>query len=131
MELNLTDREEAILTSLVVSAWNEAGRDGRTGPWVDSVRALLTKLDVMGAQPSWKVNPKGGEPFGTKVTFWSTHCGIQRAVITWSPKPEAERDRLDPGQWQIAIFDQGMTHAPAEQITLGWHPDAYGMDTPA
>lgn len=131
MELNLTEREQGILLGLATSACLEAARADRTGPWVDSVKVIVSQVEYSLSHAAWKVHPKGGEPFGTKVTFWSTRWGIQRALITRSPKPEAERDRFDLGQWQIVIFDSGMTHAPAEQLTLGWHPDAFEMDTPA
>ena len=131
MELDITEREQGILLGLATSACLQAALDGRTGPWVDAVKRIVAQVERALSEPKWKVHPKGGEPFGTKVTFWSTHWGIQRAVITRSPKPEAERDRFDLVQWQIVIFDSGMTHAPAEQLTLGWHPDAVGMDTPA
>jgi hypothetical protein len=86
----------------------------------------------MSTNPESKVHPTGGEPFGTKVTFWSTHWGTRHAIITSSPKPEAEREFLDAKEWGIVLRPDrsggGMTFAPGEQLTLGWHPDG---DTPA
>lgn len=124
MDLDITAHETGILVGLLVSASNEASRDGRTGAWVDSVRRILAQVERAEVQSTWKVAPVGGEPFGTKVTFWSAHWGIQRALITRSPKVESERDLMDVTQWQIVIIDSGMTHAPADQLTIGWHPDA-------
>lgn len=123
MSPELTDHEKGILTGLVVSAFNEAGRDSRTGPWVDALHSILTKWNHLTNQSLWKVAPTGGEPFGTKVTFWSANWGTRHAVITSSPKPQAERAFLDPTEWGIAIRGSGMTFAPAEQLTLGWHPE--------
>lgn len=75
-----------------------------------------------------KPRPVGGEPFGTQVTFWSTHWGVRCAIITSSPKPVGERDFLDAKEWGIVLKPDrsggGMTFAPADQLTLGWHPDA-------
>jgi hypothetical protein len=75
-----------------------------------------------------KVHPKGGEPFGTKVTMWSTNWGTRHALITSSPKPEGEREFLDTEQWGIvlrpdSIGSGGMTYAGVECLTLGWHPE--------
>lgn len=125
MSLELTDHEQGILTGLVISAFNEAGRDSRTGPWVDALHSILTKWNHLTNEALWKVAPTGGEPFGTKVTFWSAHWGTRHAVITRSPKPANKRDRFDSTQWQIVIKGSGMTHAPADQLTLGWHPDHF------
>lgn len=124
MIINLTDTHEAILVGLLVSALDQARREGRTGPWVDSVREIFDACESSPNQPAGrKVRPTGGEPFGTQVTFWSAHWGNQHALITRSPKPAGERGRFDVSQWQIAIKDGGMTHAGADSLTLGWHPD--------
>lgn len=123
LHLDLTERETGILVGLAVAACNDAGRDGRTGPWVDSVRRIVAEMERAESYPLWKVHPAGGEPFGTQVTFWSANWGTMHAVITSSPKPETERDFLDTSEWGIVIRGSGMTHAPADQLTLGWHPE--------
>jgi hypothetical protein len=71
-----------------------------------------------------KPRPVGGEPFGTKVTFWSANWGTRHAIITSSPKPEGDRERFDSTEWGIVIKGGGMTFVPGESLTLGWHPDA-------
>lgn len=123
MDLQLTDYERGVLTGLIVSAANEAGRDGRSGPWVDGVLGILAAINRDTNQAAWKVPPVGGEPFGTKVTFWSANWGVRHAVITSSPKPQAEREFLDSTEWCIVIKGSGMTFVPAEALTLGWHPE--------
>lgn len=123
MDLDITDYERGVLTGLVVSAANEAGRDGRTGPWVDGVLAILAAINRDTNQAAWKVPPVGDEPFGTKVTLWSAHWGARHAVITSSPRPQAERKLLDTSEWDIVIKGDGMISAPAEALTLGWHPE--------
>lgn len=131
MDLDITEREAGILVGLLASASNEAGRDGRTGPWVDSVRRILAQVERAESRPNWKVHPTGSEPFGTRVTFWSAHWGNRHAVIIESPKPEGQRELFDSREWKIVIHGSGMTHAPADSLTLGWHPDAVGTATPA
>lgn len=131
MDVEFSNSQSAIVLGLVVSALNEAARDGRTGPWVDRVTDTLSALNRAENLAKWKVAPTGGEPFGTKVTFWSANWGTRHAVITSSPKPQAERDFLDCAEWGIVIRGSGMTFAPADQLTLGWHPEALGADTPA
>lgn len=135
MELNLTEREQGILLGLATSACLEAVRADRTGPWVDSVKVIVSQVEYALSHAAWKVHPKGGEPFGTKVTFWSGNWGTRCAIITSSPKPEGQREFLDVVNWGIAIRPDdlgsgGMTYVPAELLTLGWHPEAQGMGTP-
>lgn len=131
MDIELSDYEQGILTGVLVSAADEAGRDFRTGPWVAGVLAILSKVNRATHQAAWKVAPTGNEAFGTKVTFWSDHWGNRHAVITKSPKPASERDLMDATEWGVVIFGSGMTYVPAEQLTLGWHPEALGTHTPA
>lgn len=128
MDLDIDGYQQGILTGLIVSALNAAGRDGRTGPWVEAVSAILARVHRAQNQALWKVNPTGGEPFGTKVTYWGTHWGTRHAVITNSPKPQAQREFLDSDQWGIVMRPDGhgsggMTYVPAELLTLGWHPE--------
>lgn len=128
LHLELTERETGILVGLAVAACNDAGRDGRTGPWVDSVRRIVAEIERAESHPLWKVRPVGGEPFGTKVTMWSTHWGTRHAIITQSPKPVADREMYDIEQWGITLRPDGMgsggmTYAPADILTLGWHPE--------
>lgn len=120
---NLTDRHMAILTGILVSVLDDARRDGRTGDWVDMVREIFDAVESVPTARS-KTAPTGGEPFGTKVTFWSANWGTRHAVITRSPKPADERDRFDSCEWAIHIKGGGMTYVPADQLTLGWHPEA-------
>ena len=145
--VTIGSHEHSVLIGLLVGAIESAEHDGRTGPWVSTVKALLDKGDnfpsdfpaarfgrVVGTAgnprfPSksdhWAdslMRPTGGEPFGTKVTFWSGNWGTQHAIITRSPKPAGEREFLDTCEWGIVIHSGGMTYAPAEQLTLGWHP---------
>lgn len=131
MELNLTEREQGILLGLATSACLDAARADRTGPWVDSVKVIVSQVEYSLSHAAWKVHPKGGEPFGTKVTFWSANWGNRHAIILESPKPEGQRALLDSREFKIAIYESGMTHVPADCLTLGWHPDALGTDTPA
>lgn len=75
-----------------------------------------------------KPKPVGGEPFGTKVTMWSTNWGVRHALVTSSPKPEGEREFLDTDQWGIVLRPDdlgsgGMTYVGADALTLGWHPE--------
>lgn len=128
MELTLNDYQRAILTGVLVSADNDAEHEGRTGPWVDGVRACLTAINRAENLASWKVAPTGGEPFGTKVTMWSDNWGTRHAIITNAPKPQAEREMMDSDQWGIVIRPDrhgsgGMTYVPADLLTLGWHPE--------
>lgn len=99
----------------------------RTGRVVGTAGAPMfpTPVDHWAAS---LVHPTGGEPFGTKVTFWSLDWGTQRAVITHAPSVEDITSQLSAGwsQWQIVIESGGMTHAGAEQLTFGWHPDTGG-----
>jgi len=130
MELNLTEREQGILLGLATSACLEAARADRTGPWVDSVKVIVSQVEYSLSHATWKVNPKGGEPFGTKVTYWSQSWGDRHAIILEAPKPEGQRERFDSREFKIAIYGSGMTHVPADCLTLGWHPEALGTDTP-
>lgn len=129
MQLDLTDYQRGILTGVLVSASNEADRAGRSGPWVEGVLAILTAINRAENLAKWQVQPIGGEPFGTQVTYWSESWGTRHAVITRSPKPADKRDRFDLVMWQIVIKENGMTHAPAGQLTLGWHPDHFTEET--
>lgn len=42
----LTGHQHAVMLGLAVSAADEARRDGRTGPWVDTVHELIKAVDV-------------------------------------------------------------------------------------
>lgn len=121
--LNMSERRYGILLGLVTSACMDAAREGRTGSWVDEVRGIAADIECAEHYAARKIHPTGGEPFGTRVTFWSEEWGIKRAVITRSPKPEAEREFLDSREWAIHIEGSGMTYVPAEMLTLGWHPE--------
>lgn len=146
--VTIGSHEHSVLVGMLVGAVESAERDGRSGPWVSTVKALLDKCDnfrsnfpnprfgrVVGTagnprSPSrrdhWAdemKHPTGGEVFGTKVTFWSHNWGVQHAIITRSPKPSGERERFDPSEWAIVLREGGMTHVPADQLTLGWHAD--------
>lgn len=122
-DVTLSDYQHGVISGLLSSAADTALRDGRTGPWVDEVHALIELINDDKAVR--KIHPTGGEPFGTKVTFWSPAWGVCHALIISSPRPAAERsDWLEPAQWGIVKRSGGMTFVDAEQLTLGWHPEA-------
>lgn len=128
--LSMDERSYVLLAGVLRSALDEADRDGRTGVWVDDLRQLALNLAtqaVTGGEDAAlsKINPVGNEPFGTKVTFWSPTWGATHALIVSSPRPLNERtDWLEPVQWGIVKRSGGMTFVDADQLTLGWHPDA-------
>lgn len=135
--LSMDSYSHAVLAGLLRSALDDADRDGRSGPWVDAVRQMSLAAAEAGVpssesgipagmvDPLAKTAPVGGEAFGTKVTFWSDNWGVQHALIVSSPRPVGQRTGwLEPTQWGIVQRFGGMTFVDADQLTLGWHPDA-------